>query len=160
MLRVPLIIDDPRRGAVARVAEPVSLIDVTPTVLDLAGVSIPTGVQGRSLAPALRGTELPPRHHVSQLRDARRRDDPATFDRVAVYEGGFKFLLFPSGGTLYDLRDDPREDHAIPRERMPERFDRLRAVAEEFRAARAASQGASEPDPDRVEELRALGYLR
>jgi arylsulfatase A-like enzyme len=162
VLRVPLIIDDPRRRAVARVAEPVSLIDVTPTVLDLAGVPIPTGVQGRSLAPALRGEELPPRRHVSQLRDARRRDDPATFDRVAVYEGSFKFLLFPSGGTLFDLRDDPREDHAIPRERMLERFDRLRAVAEEFRAARLASQAAPAPapDPDVLEELRALGYVR
>ena len=160
VLHVPLIIDDPRRRAVARIAEPVSLIDVTPTVLDLAGVQIPTGVQGRSLAPALRGEELPPRRHVSQLRDARRRDDPATFDRVAVYEGGFKFLLFPSGGTLFDLRDDPREDHAIPRERMLERFDRLRAVAEEFRAARAERPDAPVPDPDTIDELRALGYLR
>ena len=42
----------------------------------------------------------------------------------------------------------------------PQRFDRLLAVAEEFRAARAPPSAATEPDPDVVEELRALGYLR
>lgn len=53
LLRVPLLIGG--RGVVARRhAEPVSLLDVTPTVLDWLG--LPTGaLDGRSLAPLLRG---------------------------------------------------------------------------------------------------------
>ena len=160
VLRVPLIVRDPRRRGATRVAEPVSLSDVTPTVLDLAGLPIPAGVQGRSLAAALRGTQLPSRRHVAELRDPRLHDDAAAFDRVAVYEGRFKLMLVAGEGRLYDLRGDPREVRAIPRVAMPLRFDRLLAVAEELRAARAAPPDATAPDPETSDELRALGYLR
>jgi hypothetical protein len=43
---------------------------------------------------------------------------------------------------------------------MPQRFDRLLAVAEELRAARARPPDATAPDPETIDELRALGYLR
>ncbi len=43
---------------------------------------------------------------------------------------------------------------------MPQRFDRLLAVAEELRAARAAPPDATALDPETIDELRALGYLR
>ena len=36
----------------------VELIDVVPTVLDLCGVQVPSNVQGRSLAPLLRGRRV------------------------------------------------------------------------------------------------------
>jgi len=53
--RVPLVVDDPREGAVENETDVVSLVDVAPTLLDLAGVRIPDHVQGRSLAPSVRG---------------------------------------------------------------------------------------------------------
>lgn len=55
-LRVPLIVRDPRgkvRGAVR--SELVSTVDLLPTILDAAGVAIPTGLAGRSLLPLLSG---------------------------------------------------------------------------------------------------------
>jgi hypothetical protein len=97
---------------------------------------------------------------VAELRDPRLRDDAAVFDRVAVYEDRFKLMLFAGEGRLYDLRADPREVRAIPRDAMPQRFDRLLAVAEELRAARAGPPDATAPDPETLDELRALGYLR
>lgn len=61
--RVPLFIRDPRTSPAAdglRVRQPVELVDVLPTLLDLSGVasrySMPGHLQGRSLRPFLDGT--------------------------------------------------------------------------------------------------------
>ncbi len=62
-IRVPLIIRDPRQpdGIVATDGV-ASLVDLMPTLLELAGVAIPDSVQGVSLAPVVRGeqTRMPP----------------------------------------------------------------------------------------------------
>lgn len=54
--RVPLVVIAPGRlDGGARIAEPVSLIDLLPTVLDLAGLPPLERTQGRSLLPLMRG---------------------------------------------------------------------------------------------------------
>lgn len=60
--RVPLIFVWPRgiQGG-RRIEQDVSMIDVLPTILDLAGLPAPDVLQGRSLAPVLRGGSLEPR---------------------------------------------------------------------------------------------------
>lgn len=57
-LRVPLIVFDPRKPAAHRVFEPVSLVDLAPTLLDLAGVAALPGADGRSLTAAMDGIAL------------------------------------------------------------------------------------------------------
>jgi tetratricopeptide (TPR) repeat protein len=59
-LRVPLVIAAPGLGP-ARSAEPVALSDIVPTVLDLLGLPVPAGLQGRSVRAALSGESIPPR---------------------------------------------------------------------------------------------------
>ena len=54
LLRVPLMIWT-RNGPPRTVNEPVSLIDLGPTVLDLMGVATPARFMGQSLVPFLRG---------------------------------------------------------------------------------------------------------
>ena len=59
-MHVPLIIrlpDNrlPENAAARTVADPVSLVDLMPTVLGAVGLEIPSQVQGRSLLPQLRG---------------------------------------------------------------------------------------------------------
>jgi arylsulfatase A-like enzyme len=57
VLRVPLIVADPRRpSAPRRVTEMVETIDVAPTLLELAGVPADAAMAGRSLLPFLDGT--------------------------------------------------------------------------------------------------------
>ena len=56
--RVPLVIASPGRFEPRRVAASVSLVDLMPTLIDLAGgnaQSLGIGIDGRSLAPHLRG---------------------------------------------------------------------------------------------------------
>lgn len=56
--RVPFIVIWPGRiPAGQRISEPVSLLDVLPTVLELADLPPPAVMQGQSLAPLLMGTE-------------------------------------------------------------------------------------------------------
>lgn len=57
-LRIPLIVMDPRAPATQRgrvVSENVLNVDVAPTILSLADLSIPAAMQGRSLKPQLNG---------------------------------------------------------------------------------------------------------
>jgi arylsulfatase A-like enzyme len=59
LVRVPLVISSPGRLAAARSDALVSLIDVMPTLCDLAEVPAPTDIDGLSLRPIL---ERAPRH--------------------------------------------------------------------------------------------------
>ena len=58
-LRVPLIVRDPRCPAVGPIDEVARIIDLAPTLLELAGVMAPSGFEGRSLAARVRGDPVP-----------------------------------------------------------------------------------------------------
>ena len=58
-VRVPLIVRGPQLDEGARVSANVSLVDIMPTLLDLAETPAPEGLRGRSLLPSLRGETLP-----------------------------------------------------------------------------------------------------
>lgn len=91
--RIPLLVRVPKKyahlapaGPGAAVDEMVSAIDFAPTVLHLAGVSLPAHLQGR----AFLGEGLtPPREHVFFIRD--RMD--SRYDLIrGVYDGRFRYL--------------------------------------------------------------------
>jgi arylsulfatase A-like enzyme len=64
-LRVPLLISVPdRRGAGTTVASLARTVDVVPTLLELSGLAVPPGMDGRSLLPRL-GGERPDRPPVA-----------------------------------------------------------------------------------------------
>ena len=114
-LRVPLVIR-PARGdgepAPPRVVpEQVGLIDLAPTLVDLAGVPAPTNWVGRSLAPALRGETLP---EVPVVLDNRIGDDGAILRGVRTSR--WKVLAGPPHDRpteLYDLLSDPTETNNL-----------------------------------------------
>lgn len=113
-IHVPLVVYDPRteeRFRGSRPSLPILNIDIAPTLLDLAGVEVPTTMQGRSLAPLLAGespanwrtdffvehlfehSEIPKHEGVRGERFAYAR----YFEQNPVYE------------ELYDLLEDPLE---------------------------------------------------
>ena len=119
-LRVPLVIrpapgDAPAPGRV--VPEQVGLIDLAPTLADLAGVPAPTNWVGRSLSPALRGETLP---EVPIVLDNRIADDGAILRGVRTSR--WKVIAGPPHDhptELYDLRADPAETNDLIRTDFP-----------------------------------------
>ncbi len=110
--RVPLIVRRPDDAAVRgggparRVTEPVSLIDVAPTLLELAGLDGEGGMDGISLAGAVTGAGPAPSHPVVSEYHAEGVQAPSAMLRSGRHK------LIVSGGDpdlLYDLRSDPRE---------------------------------------------------
>ena len=106
--RVPLLIRVPpgvpglpegtRDGAVS--PRPVNLLDLYPTLVELAGIEAPEGLDGRSLVPLLRNPERPWQPTVS------------TYGRLnhAVRSDDFRYIRYEDGGEeLYDHRVDPME---------------------------------------------------
>ena len=104
-VRVPLIAWAPGRIAPSRVATPVSLLDLAPTLLELCGAGPAAGLDGRSLAPALAGAELATVDVVAEYL-AEGVQAPA----VMLVRGRHKLVWCPGDPPqLYDLEADPDE---------------------------------------------------
>jgi hypothetical protein len=104
-LRVPLIIIHPGLEPGLRLPGPVSSVDLTPTLLDLAGISSPGELAGSSLRPLLEGAEdEPPRAVYAEVRDLE------TIRSLVTAEGGglHQLLAFTPnsepGGTWISRR--------------------------------------------------------
>ena len=73
--RAPLIIAAPRKRQPQRITALVEFLDIYPTLCDLAGLPIPSHVQGRSLAPLIRGENVTPHDAaISQMSPGPHKD--------------------------------------------------------------------------------------
>ncbi len=102
LVRVPLLVRLPERKG-RRVDTPVSLMDLSPTLLDLFGVTTPGDFVGESLVPHLR--DEPATHQRPIAMDSGR------LMRAMVFSDGFKLIEDRRRGyvELYDLKQDPDE---------------------------------------------------
>ena len=164
-LHIPLVFRGPGIPANVRVDAPSSIVDVAPTVLELAGAAPLPHAQGVSLAAAFAGLDLP-------------RHRPLFFSWLAqgaagVRHGPWKYLRADHGHELFDLASDPGENLPRLRKRSARAVDRAliaehRASSERLRASfggggttQAPSSGSDAPvDPRMHESLRALGYVQ
>ena len=143
---VPLIIRDPDHleSFGTRVDRFTESVDVTPTILDWAGLTVPSAMDGHSLCPFLRGESSTSwRDYVhfeldladpesptvwQQQTGLSMRDANATVIRekkykLAHFNGGFPPLLFDlesEAGEMLDLASDP--DHAATVLRLTQRL--------------------------------------
>ena len=106
--RVPLVISAPGRFKPGRVAASVSLVDILPTLVDLAGedVGALSGVaDGRSLKPHLTGGA----GHVEVIGEY--LAEGVTAPMVMIRRGRWKFIhCAPDPDQLFDCAADPREE--------------------------------------------------
>ncbi len=105
-LRVPMMLYWPGEPLPARVTQPVSLLDILPTLCHAAGVpgdEIATALEGHSLLDRARGKASAPVY-------AEHLDGATSAPRVMLRRGDLKIvhsLNYPT--QLYNLADDPNE---------------------------------------------------
>jgi len=105
--RVPLLISGPGLAAGAGCGAPVELVDVYPTLCDLAGAPIPAGLAGESLLPLCRGEDAGPRKQRARC-DFLPGGGRTSFRMVR--DRRWKYAEFPEGPpVLFDLQEDPGE---------------------------------------------------
>jgi choline-sulfatase len=105
---VPLFVRPAGRQAPARVAHPVSVLDLAPTVLELAGVApdeLAEDLEGGSLLGLAAGGAAPAETVVAEY-----LAEGVTAPAVMVRRGDHKLIACPGDpDQLYDLAADPHE---------------------------------------------------
>ena len=145
LVHVPLIMRFPDgRWRGRRVREPVSLVDLTPTLLDFAGIAPPGTCVGQSLRGLVEGGKL---------------DEPgpvfceSRFDTLLVREGRWWYLTRVGErlDALYDMATDPTQTKDLSAER-PETVRRMRSLLSDLamKAARGARIAVTGTRPERL----------
>jgi arylsulfatase A-like enzyme len=147
LLQVPLIVSGPGIEP-ARRAEPVSSIDIAPTILELARIAAPAAMEGSSLlSPRRRGAV------IAQYGSS----------RYAIRTREWKLIRSSSGVTeLYDLRADPgeRDNVAAGHAKV---VATLEAALDRWREQHQGGASPGQPvdlTSDEWRELESLGYVR
>lgn len=155
LAHVPFLLRAPELPA-GRRPEPVSHVDILPTLLDLAGLPVPDDAAGVALGPYLRENErLPARELYCDL----------GLETGVYDEGGITRIRFPS----FEAADagDTREAEVSRWEWTPGALPVAREQEADVGESAAAYLAdvktprilAAEPDPEHVERMRALGYI-
>jgi choline-sulfatase len=169
--RVPLIMKFPKRFSNFRgvkIATPVHLIDVMPTILDFLKIQPPTGIQGLSLLELLSGNK-------------KRFEERSIFTQndggiLAIRHGYYKYIYTDQSAVrfncrpmkteeLYDLQTDPGEttDLIGSRDDLVSFFRNQKRIYEtqaaKFRNSRKSAQ-TIDLDQNVNEQIRALGYIQ
>jgi len=181
VLHVPLVMRMPGKlPAGRRIADPVELAGVVPTVFDLLGEKAPPdeGIEGRSLLPQIRGeAAVDPPITITEWYEERALEGRRPI--FTAREGNWKLIHNPDriepqlppykkGGAtryaigseeLYDLSETPLETRNRIDEK-PEIAARLRSAIERFLKERKGKVGTAAPmDEGTVDRLIQLGYL-
>ncbi len=164
-LRVPLIVHWPGQSPsfATRVTEPVSLLDVAPTLLHIVGLERPVTFQGRNLvslmsrSAATKPNATAPEEIYSESLYANAHFGTGVLRTLRV--GHHKYVQAPRP-EFYDLVQDPKEEHNLYESQKSMALDfshRLDLLLARYVSKRNSASEA--PRPETVERLRSLGYI-
>ena len=161
LLHVPLLVKYPHSAHTGMVDAPVSLLDIFPTVMKVAGVTPPATLQGRDLQDP---EALQPRDLFSESFPCPVLHQPACpggcFMRTIVSWPN-KFIWSSSGHLeAYELQRDPNENRNL--------FGALNKTAQALAAdLRAWIKGMPEQkkqynnlSPEEIQRFKSLGYIQ
>ena len=166
VVRIPLMIRHPSVPQ-GRIARPVSIADVMPTVLDVAGLPLPDGLDGRSLA-----AEISTRPPYAEGRDAhvkgRLMRALVHENRKVVVRHGLSNIARKA--WAFDLQADPDERTPLPVDPGEPAYlvlaDLIRADPDPAGRPKQYAKGWQPPplvadtaDSDAIVILKSLGYI-
>jgi arylsulfatase A-like enzyme len=173
LTNVPLLMSWPSGLPEGRVvAETVQLLDLAPTILDLAGLEIPERMQGQSLKPLFEtGGRWRARPAISEWR--RRTDQLGTriVDAFSILEGEWKLMWNVERPDdvpefeLYHHPSDPLDQKNVASDN-PEVVQRLAQQLEAWRKwalenkLPSDGEAAEGMSSEELERLRSLGYVQ
>ncbi len=182
--RIPMIIIWPEKIAPGqRLSQPVSMIDVLPTILELAGLPEPEMMQGQSLHPLLLGKDGWEPRPVIFDEFYIREDNEEAVGTIEVIDGRWGASLKigkdkweeeedvkperlrPAPLLLYDVWNDPYCLHSLHEERPDLVKKYTKFLEDKWNEHKSLSSNFSRPrdvplTPEQLETLRSLGYIR
>jgi arylsulfatase A-like enzyme len=158
---IPLVVKYPGQRAGVRSDELASQVDLMPTVLEAAGVPLPSGLQGINLRAVGNGearavfssavgspavAHFNPRFHGA---------------RRAIVAGYMKLIASTSGPPeLYDLATDPNEERNLFSPGDPRAVELSRQLDAWIASAPHRNAKPQTIDPSTWERLKSLGYVQ
>ena len=139
-----------------KVEDPVSQVDIVPTILDLLELPPSSDISGCSLLPFMKKAHPKPGFLFSVLESRK-------FRLLSVRRGPWKLLYLPAEKrlSLFNLETDPLEERDVSKEHPEIAASLLKAVeAREDRVIATPDLAAPGLEKEREEELRALGYIK
>ena len=160
-LRIPLIVKLPRSHPEAqrlrdhKVDYPVQTVDIAPAILNALGIESPSTFQGKDLFSKLERDIVGFRNNRAVLIRGNQKLN------MAIESDGS-----PPSIRLYDLQADPGETHPLHNRDKP-LADSLRMALEEhlqdhrdlFEKLSDSANTSIELEPEKIERLKAMGYL-
>ena len=167
-LHVPLLVKWPKGvdGFSSSIEQPVSLVDLVPTLVDGLDLSTDRGFQGISLLPAVFGERAARRPLYSTTRGVDQGSQPPRTSSMLLLD---QWKIIDNRVTfeseLYSLADDPEEKRNLANE-MPlqalllrQELQRRMWLNEMFLDSGSGEIDLEILQPEDIEHLRALGYL-
>jgi len=159
-LHVPLMVKSAQAKPGRVITEPVTLADVAPTLIDLAGLPVPPGLDGISLRDALRGQAPPPRVLYFETLSGSLNFGWSPIE--GVRQGKWK-LIRSSEPELYDLDKDAAETNNLYQTET-EMAAELGATVDRELTRLSANGSPAEAtaiplDPGAASRLASIGYV-
>ena len=113
-IRIPLIIYDPRVKKSSSIDEMVLNIDITKTMMDMAGVTAPKNYQGKSLTPLLVYNKAHLNRNAILIEHLWDNPDIPSSEAIRTERWKyFRYRLINAPEELYDLKNDPLEKNNL-----------------------------------------------
>jgi arylsulfatase A-like enzyme len=163
LLHVPLIVYDPdvcgeEANSLGKVNTTVRLIDIAPTICELAGIESDPSFTGRSLVPLMKGVIESDRLVISQ------GNMWGAFGAKAFRKDNLKIIRQSSDPQiqLFDVIKDPEEKQNLA-EKMPEQVKMITADLELIMKAvlpQVERRLSPKLSDEEIKRLRSLGYIK